>query len=416
VRASQKISVTSEAPRSPLAGLELSADTDAASRRLRAALDQISVRWPFPEDKRCDVLLDGGERAVFTVGVRSGRVVISEGRAARPVTTVHADAVTLSEVLEGARSGLETWLKGYIRVRGSVAHAMKLEALIDATRRPSTFARPSRVIAHGIDTFYLEAGHGPAVVLLHGLGGTNASMLPTLSALSGRYRVIAPDAPGFGESAKPLRPYHAGFFAKWAMALLDALGIERAHFVGNSMGGRISIEVALRSPERVDRLALLAPAVAFRRLRQLVPFVRLLRPEFAVVPTIPPRATVLAATRQLFSQHDRLPPSWYDAATDEFLRVFATTRGRIAFFSAARQIYLDEPWGDRGFWKRLRSLERPALFIWGDRDLLVPKGFARHVTECVPHAQSVVLPDCGHVPQYELPEQTHDRILDFLQR
>jgi pimeloyl-ACP methyl ester carboxylesterase len=148
-------------------------------------------------------------------------------------------------------------------------------------------------------------------------------------------------------------------------------------------------------------------------MRQFVPIVRVLRPELALVPMPLPRSNVLAATRQLFSRSDRVASTWYDSAADEFLRVFSTVRGRIAFFSAARQIYLDEPWGDRGFWRRLQGMTRPALFVWGSRDLMVPAGFARHVETSVPHARSIVLDDCGHVPQFELPEVTNQLIRDF---
>jgi pimeloyl-ACP methyl ester carboxylesterase len=99
---------------------------------------------------------------------------------------------------------------------------------------------------------------------------------------------------------------------------------------------------------------------------------------------------------------------------DEFLRVFATVRGRIAFFSAARQLYLDQPHGAGGFWERLPDLSRPALFLWGDADRLVPARFASHVAAAVPHARSVILQDCGHVPQFEHPERTHRLARDFL--
>ena len=88
-------------------------------------------------------------------------------------------------------------------------------------------------------------------------------------------------------------------------------------------------------------------------------------------------------------------------------------RGRIAFFSAARQVYLEPATGARGFRERLPQLATPALFVWA-RDRLVPPGFARHVTNALPKSESVVLRDCGHVPQYELPEQTHRHIRRFL--
>jgi pimeloyl-ACP methyl ester carboxylesterase len=86
----------------------------------------------------------------------------------------------------------------------------------------------------------------------------------------------------------------------------------------------------------------------------------------------------------------------------------------VAFFSAAREIYLDEPFGQKGFWDRLATLRRPALFLWGDRDVMVPHGFARHVEMAVPNAQSIVLADCGHVPQFENPQLLHRLIREFL--
>jgi pimeloyl-ACP methyl ester carboxylesterase len=118
--------------------------------------------------------------------------------------------------------------------------------------------------------------------------------------------------------------------------------------------------------------------------------------------------------RMLFARSSRLPSAWYDSAVDEFLRVFRTPRGRVALFAAARQIYLERPFGPSGFWPRLAGLVQPALFIWGDRDRMVPAAFARHVEETLPHARSIVLEDAGHVPQFEHPELTHGLISDFL--
>ena len=381
--------------------------------RIEAALrDNIVDVWPWDEEAKADLVLDAGAAGSWTVRARGRHIAVSFGAAPRATATVYTDAETLAEVLEGTRCGAETWLKGFLRLRGSIALAMKLEGLIDVTR-PRSFPQPRRITAAGVDTFYLEAGEGPPVLLLHGLGAMAASMLPTMMALSDRYRVVAVDLPGFGESSKPIRRYHAEFFAEYVVKLLDELGIERAHLVGNSMGGRISLEVAMSHPDRVDRLALFAPAMAFRRFRQFVPLVKMLRPELGVVPIIVPRATVMTVLKQIFSQSDRVATSWYDAAVDEFLRVFAQPRARISFFSAAREIYLDDPFGYGGFWNRVRDLSRPALFIWGDRDILVPAKFARHVEATVPEAKSIVLPDCGHVPQFEHPEVTHEHVLNF---
>ena len=239
-------------------------------------------------------------------------------------------------------------------------------------------------------------------------------MLPTLWDLAADHRVLAPDNPGFGDSSKPVTSYDAAFFTDWLVRFLDETGVERAHLVGNSLGGRIALELAMRAPERVDKLVLLTPSPAFIKKREFVRVVKLLRPEMALMPLPIPHKRVVASIKAMFSRPERLPDQWYEAAADEFLRVFSTPRGRIAFFSAARQIYLEEPYGEDGFWDRLGHVTKPALFVWGERDRLVPAGFARHVTSALPNAESVVLDDCGHVPQFEHPERTHELTRAFL--
>jgi pimeloyl-ACP methyl ester carboxylesterase len=239
-------------------------------------------------------------------------------------------------------------------------------------------------------------------------------MLPTLAALAQRHRVLAPDLPGFGDSAKPQASYDPAFYARWLASFMDATSISEASIVGNSMGGRIAIEMGLSFPDRVSKLALLAPSMAFRRFRQAVPIVRFLSPEMGALPLPFLRSHSHQGLRLLFSRPDRLHHSWYDAAVDEFLRIFRTPRGRVSLFAAARQIYLERPFGPSGFWTRLERLRTQSLFIWGERDRLVPVGFAKHVETLLPHAESVVLEDCGHVPQFELPQRTHGLIESFL--
>jgi pimeloyl-ACP methyl ester carboxylesterase len=88
-------------------------------------------------------------------------------------------------------------------------------------------------------------------------------------------------------------------------------------------------------------------------------------------------------------------------------------RGRAAFYAAARNIYLDEPHGEKGFWKRLESLEGDSLFVWGRNDTLVPIAFMKHVERVLPSARHVELV-CGHVPQLERPRETHAAMREFL--
>jgi pimeloyl-ACP methyl ester carboxylesterase len=167
--------------------------------------------------------------------------------------------------------------------------------------------------------------------------------------------------------------------------------------------------MGLRYSGRVERLALLSPSLAWRRERPWAPLVRLLRPELGLM-QIAPRWMVEAVV------HRTIPvagSNWVQAGVDEFLRAYLTPRGRAAFYAAARQIYLEEPHGAKGFWTRLATLEPASLFIWGTRDTLVPIAFAAHVRQTVPSARHLEL-DCGHVPQLERPAETHAAIAEFL--
>ena len=123
-----------------------------------------------------------------------------------------------------------------------------------------------------------------------------------------------------------------------------------------------------------------------------------------------PRPVVEAIVRRLIPGSDN---EWTAAGIDEFLRSYLVPQGRAAFYAAARNIYLEEPYGADGFWTRLRGMKPDALFVWGKRDAVVPIAFARYVREALPGAVHLEL-ECGHVPQLERPKETHLAIDRFL--
>ncbi len=240
-----------------------------------------------------------------------------------------------------------------------------------------------------------------------------SSLFETAAALSQRYRVHAIDLPGFGSSSKPARgAYNARWFSELMLGLMDELEVSSAHVVGNSMGGRVAIESALTAPERVGALGLLCPAVAWVK-RGFHPLVRLLRPELGLLPHGFSRGAVAAQFWSMFCERDLIDPAVADLMVDEFRRIYHTAGARYAFLASARNIYLEKPLGRGGFYPRLAQLESPALFIWGSHDPLVPAAFGRRVEECLPSAEQVTLDGCGHVPQVERPEETHELLLGF---
>ena len=354
------------------------------------------VRLAIDEGAAWDAMLaDGGARLVPAGGEADARLA--------------ADAQTWAAIADDVSGGMRAYFAGRLAIRRNLHLGV---GFLAAT---SAMTGSARLRFHTIATrrarlSTMEAGSGPPVVALHGLGGTKGSFLPTVAALAGEFRLIAVDLPGFGDSDKPLRAaYDARYFAGAVVDLLDALEIDRAHLIGNSLGGRVALEVGLRHPDRVGGLALLAPSLAWRRDRPWAPLLRLVRPELGLI-QFAPRPVVEGIVHRLIPGAN---DGWTAAGVDEFLRAFLTPAGRAAFYAAARQIYLEEPHGDQGFWPRLRELEPEALFVWGRRDRLVPIGFARHVADALPRARHVEL-ECGHVPQVERPAQTHAAVGAFL--
>jgi pimeloyl-ACP methyl ester carboxylesterase len=334
----------------------------------------------------------------------------------RPDVTIGTDATTWIDLREGRYTGIEAYSDRRLTVRGNLDLAIAFEGLwrLPNGRPPLQRVHDVRVGRTRISNFTM--GSGPPVLLLHGLGSTRASFFDTAAALAGRYTVHAPDLPGFGSSDKPAGgAYHARWFAEIVLGLMDELGILRAHLVGNSMGGRVALEVGLQAPERVGGLGLLCPAVAFVR-RGLRPIVRALRPEFGFLPHRFARGTVEAQFWGLFSDRDLVDPDVADLVVDEFQRIYGSARARFAFLASARNIYLEKPFGNDGFYPRLAGLRPPALFVWTRGDRLIPAGFARHVRQWLPDAEQILLESCGHVPQVERPEQTIGLLERFFAR
>ncbi|HWH01886.1 MAG TPA: alpha/beta fold hydrolase [Pilimelia sp.] len=399
--------------------------TTAAAPALGPGLDALlstrlrrGVEGTVLEGRTATIVFDATDGGVWTVELANGRGRARRGSAPDPTLVVRSSAATLTEVVQGTASGVTAFLDGDLTVRGDLALSLQLDGLFahDADR-PAHFARAEQTTAMGVRTAYLEAGpaDAPPVLLLHGLGATNASMLPVLADLALDHRVIAPDLPGFGASAAPRVPYNAPWFAAWVEAFQRVTDSRGAVLVGNSLGGRVALECGLAHPKSVRALVLLTPSPAFRRLRQWVPLVRVASPDLARLPMPMSHRLVVEGIRGMFSDPDRLPRPWYDAAADEAIRVLRDRSHRVAFFSAARQIYLEDAYGKNGFWHRLPGLLPPALFVWGDRDRLVPSSFARHVADSLPSAGQIVMEDCGHVPQFEHPEETMAMLRGFLE-
>jgi 4,5:9,10-diseco-3-hydroxy-5,9,17-trioxoandrosta-1(10),2-diene-4-oate hydrolase len=262
---------------------------------------------------------------------------------------------------------------------------------------------------------YDEAGQGTAVVLLHG-GGPGASGLSNFArnfpVFAGHFRTVVVDQPGYGKSDKPAVAGNYFTFAADALKdLLDELGIEQAHLVGNSLGGGTAVRFALRYPERAGRLVLMGPGGLSLNVFAPDPTEGVKRlAEFAAPPG-PSREKMAAFLRTLvFDQRlitDDLIDERYAAACDpEALKAMASMGA--SFFDAGS-------FEDGLLWREAHRLRQRVLLIWGREDRVNPVDGALVALKMIRRAQLHVFGGCGHWAQLEKFDEFNRLAIEFLE-
>ncbi|MGH2677004.1 MAG: alpha/beta fold hydrolase, partial [Actinomycetota bacterium] len=272
----------------------------------------------------------GGE--VYRVGIARGRCSVRPEDPAFAAARIVTDRDTWLALDAGEISSIDAFLEDRIAVRGNVEYAVRMQSLFHFTGRRRSHQdlehRPILVGRHLLSSFVF--GQGPPVLLLHGLAATKLSYLPLLPALARDHTVIVPDLPGHGESTKPRADYTPSYFARVVQGLLDELAVDCAAVLGNSMGGRVALEVAADLPDRVASLILLDPAAAGVAFPLYARLLRMLPTGVGAMP-IPLRKRIVAyGIRTMFADPDRLPRGAYLAGADEFIRVYRHGRARVA--------------------------------------------------------------------------------------
>jgi pimeloyl-ACP methyl ester carboxylesterase/putative sterol carrier protein len=373
-------------------------------RRLRAgSANGLNAQW----------LLRVGD-ADYWVTVAGGSCTVVEGTARSPDTTLITDPETWLSMDAGRLMGVEAFLAGRLQMHGNIDLAVRLQTLFVPHRRARASADLDQldVDAGGTRVSTYVLGTGRPLVLLHGLGATKISWLPFLAPLSSRYRLIVPDLPGHGESAKPKADYSPQVHASTIRCLMDELDMGQASIVGNSLGGRIALEMALRWPERVRDLSLLDPSVPGLRWRYLLGFARIIPSEVGAIPFPLRERWVEAVIRRLFADPARLGNASSQLAAAEFIRVNHDAAARMAFVASLRHIVTERP---NDFYRRLEQVGQRTLVLFGAEDRLIPPALGARLAQHIPNARLIVLEDCGHVPQFEATDATLDALVSFLE-
>ncbi|WP_299025238.1 alpha/beta hydrolase [uncultured Thermanaerothrix sp.] len=253
------------------------------------------------------------------------------------------------------------------------------------------------------------------ILLLHG-GGIDSAWLswqPIIPTISENYRVLAPDLPGYGESARPDISYTMAFYVDFVAALLEVLRLERVTLVGVSMGGGIAIGLTLAHPERVRRLVpvdsygLQRQAPAHRWSYWLVHLEGLNRLTWGLMARS--RSLVRLSLQQIFHDPRKVDAALVEAVFEEVRkphagRAFRSFQRHEVLKAGLRTVYLE----------RLGEIRAPTLFIHGEHDPLVPLAAAREAHQRLPGSRLAVLPHCGHWPQREDPTTFSQILRGFL--
>ena len=351
---------------------------------------------------------------VYTVSVIDRRCYAREGPCAAPVARLTADPATWLAIDEGDLWGIDAVLARRLVVEGSLDMGARLQTLFSPHgRKHGPFdLEQIRVDADGIGLSCYVVGQGTPVMVLHGLGASKVSAMPLIPALvHAGHRVVVPDLPGHGASDKPRTDYTPRFYGRVVRRLMDALEIERAAVIGNSLGGRVALELAFRSPGHLSGLVLLDPAVPGLRIRYLLGFTRVIPSEIGTLPFPLRERWMRLAIRRLLADPSAFPEAGIQGAAEEFIRIYRDPPARMAFLDSLRHIVTEPP---RPFWGRVRRVRTPALLVWGEDDRLVPVRLAHRLARELADAELLILPRVGHVPQFEAPEATSGAILRFL--
>jgi pimeloyl-ACP methyl ester carboxylesterase len=261
------------------------------------------------------------------------------------------------------------------------------------------------VQANGINIYYESQGEGEPLLLIAGLGATHYLWELQVPSFARWYRIVTFDNRGSGETDKPPEPYSVSLFADDTAAMIDALGIERAHVYGQSMGGLIAQEFALRHPQRLRSLVL--GCTTFGGPNSVLPS---------------PQAAAL------LSGMPNLPE---DQAVDRVLELFYSPRYRREHAEEARrriQSYFPLRTPPDAYarqlvacltfdaYDRLPQIATPTLVINGAEDALIPAENSRIMAQRIPAAELILFPEVGHLYFHEVPEEADAAVADFLRR
>jgi pimeloyl-ACP methyl ester carboxylesterase len=255
--------------------------------------------------------------------------------------------------------------------------------------------KEKQILINGLKINYKIAGEGPAVLILHGWGGSSDSWRKVQRILAKeKYKVIVPDLPGFGKSITPPEPWQVKDYSNLILNLTEKLGTSQFFLLGHSFGGRIAIKFAKDHPQKIKKLILSGSAGIKQKwgLKEKLIFQLSKLGNAIFTPT--PLIRLKDKARNLF---------YIFLRHKDYVKADGTMKETVK--KVLSEDLLPE----------LSQIKTKTLLVWGQRDKMVPLKYAYIFKENISNSKLEILPKIGHSPNLEAPEKLSGIILDFLE-
>ena len=259
--------------------------------------------------------------------------------------------------------------------------------------------------------FWVAGSTGPPIIFIHGLGGFVENWEDNIIELSKVRQVYALDLAGFGFSDKPDVDYTISYFADFVRDFMITSGIEKATMIGESMGGGIALQLALKYPEKVEKIVLAGSSGLGKEVSISLRLLTL--PIFGERLSRPSKEGTKQFFEQLFYNKEIIQEEWIEYDYQLSLQpgvqrsLLRALRSLCNIWGQKRKIYLP-------ILENLQKIEIPVLILWGAQDQIVPVSHAHRAKKILPNARIHIFDPCGHVPNIECADEFNALVTGFM--